>query len=98
MPVTEHELKERAVAPRVTLDALEANIKEVTFFQHKTLTIAIVELTNGFMVTGESACADEKNFDLSIGQRLATTNAKNKIWPLMGYELRTKLMPEVPAS
>lgn len=55
------------------------------------LTICILVLQNGFTVTGESACADPRNFNPEIGKRVAKQNAINKIWPLMGYELRSKL-------
>ena len=55
------------------------------------LTFCVLVLQNGFTVTGESACASPENFDAEIGRKIARENAKQKIWPLMGYELRTKL-------
>jgi hypothetical protein len=55
------------------------------------LTFCVLVLRNGFTVTGESACASPENFDASIGRKIARANAVNKIWPLMGYELRSKL-------
>jgi Phage protein (N4 Gp49/phage Sf6 gene 66) family len=55
------------------------------------LTFCVLILRNGFTVTGESACASPENFDAVIGSRIARQNAVQKIWPLMGYELRTKL-------
>lgn len=55
------------------------------------LTFCVLVLRNGFTVTGESACASPENFDAELGQKIARANAVNKIWPLMGYELRTKL-------
>ena len=55
------------------------------------LTFCVLVLRNGFTVTGESACASPENFDAEIGRKLARQNAVNNIWPLMGYELRTKL-------
>lgn len=57
----------------------------------RLLTICVLVLQNGFTVTGESACADARNFDPEIGKKVARQNAINKIWPLMGYELRSKL-------
>lgn len=56
------------------------------------LTFCVLVLKNGFTVTGESACASPENFDADIGRRIAKENAIQKIWPLMGYELKTKLM------
>lgn len=55
------------------------------------LTFCVLVLRNGFTVTGESACASPENFDAEIGRKIARSNAVQKIWPLMGYELRTKL-------
>ena len=55
------------------------------------LTFCVLVLKNDFTVTGESACASPENFDAVIGRRIARQNAVQKIWPLMGYELRTKL-------
>lgn len=55
------------------------------------LTFCVLVLRNGFTVTGESACASPENFDAEVGRKIARANAVNKIWPLMGYELRSKL-------
>lgn len=55
------------------------------------LTFCVLVLENGFMVTGESACASPENFDAEIGKKIARQNAKEKIWPLEGYVLRNKL-------
>ena len=59
------------------------------------LTFCVLVLRNGFTVTGESACASPENFDADIGRRIARSNAVQKVWPLMGYELRTKLSKEL---
>ncbi|OJX11274.1 MAG: hypothetical protein BGO79_17405 [Delftia sp. 67-8] len=55
------------------------------------LTFCVLELRNGFTVTGESACASPENFDAAIGRRVARENAVQKIWPLLGFRLRDKL-------
>ena len=55
------------------------------------LTFCVLVLRNGFTVTGESACASPENFDADLGRKIARRNAEAKIWPLMGYELRSKL-------
>lgn len=54
-------------------------------------TFCVLVLHNEYTVTGESACASPDNFDAEIGRKLARENAVRKIWPLMGYELRSKL-------
>ena len=62
------------------------------------LTFCVLVLKNGFTVTGESACASPENFDAEIGRKIARQNAVQKIWPLMGYELRSKLASEKPEA
>ena len=64
---------------------------EVTPPSLKLLTFCVLVLKNGFTVTGESACASPANFDADLGRKIARQAAFNKIWPLMGYELRSKL-------
>jgi hypothetical protein len=62
--------------------------------EHTLLTFCVLTLRNGFTVTGESACASPENFDAEIGRKIARTNAVQKIWPLMGYELKCRLARE----
>ena len=58
------------------------------------LTFCVLVLKNGFTVTGESACASPENFDAKLGRKIARDNAINKVWPLMGYELKSALYHE----
>ena len=58
------------------------------------LTFCVLVLRNGFTVTGESACASQENFDAEVGRKIARSNAVQKIWPLMGYELKCRLARE----
>ncbi|WP_254596339.1 Gp49 family protein [Burkholderia pseudomultivorans] len=55
------------------------------------LTFCVLVLRNGFIVTGESACASPENFDAEIGRKIARQNAIAKIWPLEGYLLKQRL-------
>lgn len=55
------------------------------------LTFCVLVLKNGFTVTGEAACASPENFDAELGRKIARKAAVDKCWPLMGYELRSKL-------
>jgi len=72
-----------------------ASMSEAYYFGQQDplslLTFCVLVLRNGFMVTGESACASPENFDPEIGRKIARRNAEAKIWSLMGYELRSKL-------
>lgn len=56
------------------------------------LTFCVLVLNNHYTVTGQSACASAENFDAEIGRKLARADAVRQIWPLMGYELRSKLV------
>lgn len=104
--VTESELKATNTAIRVTEEDVKNNIVSVVYFTaangvsntphsphpaHGLLTFCVIVLKNGFTVTGESACAAPENYNKEIGERLAYQQAFNKIWMLMGYELKTKL-------
>ncbi|MDR8479244.1 Gp49 family protein [Serratia nevei] len=55
------------------------------------LTICVLVLSNGFTVTGESACASPENFDAEIGRKIARDNAVQKIWMLEGYLLKQRM-------
>lgn len=56
-----------------------------------TFCVLVLVLRNGFMVTGESACASPENFDAEVGRKIARANAVNKVWPLLGFRLRDQL-------
>ncbi len=77
--------------PRILPADVEAAIKSTKFLVEGTLTICVLELQNGFRVTGESACADPANFNRAKGEELARKDACEKIWPLLGYALRDRL-------
>lgn len=77
-------------APRVTPSLLDSKIigEQYYVFPGTTVTIALLELENGFTVTGESACASPENFDEEIGRKIARQQARDKIWALEGYLLK----------
>jgi hypothetical protein len=82
----------------VTLDDVERAIasEEYPVFQQR-LTICILTLRNGFIVTGESSCVHAANFDADRGRRLARENAVDKVWMLEGYLLRQRIADDWPA-
>src|SRR5687767_6653165 len=77
--------------PRILPADIDAAIKLESYHVDGTLTICILTLQNGFRVTGESACADPANFNEAKGRELAGKQAREKIWPLLGYALRDRL-------
>lgn len=90
----EAEIKTKGLnAPRLTPDHIDAQIVAEQYhrFVGSTMTVCALTLRNGFMVIGESAAASPENYDEAIGKRIARDNARNKIWALEGYVLRSKL-------
>jgi hypothetical protein len=55
------------------------------------LTFCVLVLKNGLTVTGESACASPENFDAEIGRKIARQKAVDKVWPLLGYKLKSTM-------
>lgn len=81
-----------AVAPRVTLESLEAKIaKEEYVVIEGILTICVLRMANGFFITGESAPASPANFNAELGRKFAREQAVRKAWGFEGYALREKL-------
>lgn len=93
-------------APRITPQAVDDCIVTENYFHMgmaanalgqpsnvglDCLTICVLGLRNGFTVTGESACASPANFNAELGRKIARDNARNKIWALEGYRLRSQL-------
>lgn len=63
---------------------LDAASKEYTHHNQR-LTNAVVTLESGFMMTGESFCADPDMFDALKGEEYALDNVRNKLWELENY-------------
>ncbi len=93
----EETIKDKGLnAPRLSPDKIKAKVKDVYFHvvPGTTLTICVITLENGFMVTGESAAASMENFDSEVGRSVAYGKALEKIWMLEGYLLKEKLYQE----
>ena len=90
----EKEIQDKGLnAPRLNPAHIDAQIVSEQFyvFPGTTLTVCALALKNGFQVVGESASASPENFNAELGQKIARDNARNKIWALEGYLLRSKL-------
>lgn len=73
------------------LDELIAN-SEVEFIRvFETSTIAAVRLPNGFTLIGHSACVSPEMFNQEIGEKIALDNAKQQLWALEGYKLKSEM-------
>jgi hypothetical protein len=87
----EQEMQDKGLsAPRLTPGAIDQTVVGCQYhvFPGTTVTVACLQLRNGFTVIGESACADPANFNEDMGRKIAYDNARNKIWQLEGYLLR----------
>ena len=92
LKITEAESAAIAVAPRVTLESMEAKIASETYtIIEGILTLCTLKMANGFYVTGESAPASPANFNAELGRKFARENAIRQLWKLEGYALREKL-------
>ena len=90
----ENKIQEKGLnAPRLTPEHIDSVIsgEDYHVFPGSCLTVCCLTLSNGFTVTGESACASPENFNAEIGRKIARGNARDKIWPLEGYLLKEKL-------
>ncbi|GAB2472022.1 hypothetical protein GCM10027082_24420 [Comamonas humi] len=87
-------------APRVTLADLNANIVHTEIVKHvapsgQILRWAVLTTRSGFAVTGRpSASVSVENDNAEIGEGVAIENARQELWPLMGYELRSRLVSQ----
>ena len=101
----EQQIEEQIVAagrtaPRVTPALLDREVAagKVVFtkIEGTNITHCAIVLRNGFSVTGESACVDPANFDEQIGRDIALKNAREKLWPLLGFRLADELYAKNP--
>ena len=80
-------------APRVTKELIESKISSIEYVTHKTntnklLRWCIINMNNGFSVTGEpSACVSIENDNEEVGKKIAFENTFDKIWSFEGYLL-----------
>lgn len=77
--------------PRVKYSDIEARIDKVDYLKHGRMVVCVITMKNGFVVTGESAPADPRNYDEQVGERFAYDTAFRKLWPLEGYLLAERL-------
>ena len=84
-------------APRVRLEDLNAAIVHTEIVKHvsaggQIMRWAVITTRNGYAVTGRpSVAVSPENDNAELGEKIAVDNARNELWPLMGYELRTRV-------
>lgn len=91
--ITEEQLAAAAKGPRVTSSDVYAAIVSDQYhhFPGTTHTVCCLTLKNGHTVVGDSACVIPANFNEEIGRQLAYEKAVDKVWEVLGYELRTEI-------
>lgn len=97
-PAIEREILAKGLtAPRVKLSDLDENIVSTEIVKHlstggQVLRWAVLTTKNGFAVTGRpSVAVSPENDNQEIGEYVAFENARQELWPLMGYALKEKL-------
>jgi len=94
----EQEIQSKGLtAPRITPSDLEANISDVEIVKHvsksgQVLRWAVITTNNGYAVVGKPSCSvSSANDNAELGEKIAVSNSKDEMWPLMGYALKQKL-------
>ena len=94
----EQQLRDKGLkAPRLSPTLINEQIvaEDYYVFPGTTVTVCCLTLRNGYNVIGESASASPENFDEEMGQRIAKDKAREKIWSLEGYALKSKLVAKI---
>lgn len=88
---------EAQIESKFFMSAYTALSGNVTFLSNsdiaalKNVTLCILVMRNGFVVVGESAPIDPADYCPEVGRQVAYQRALDKLYPLIGYELKTKL-------
>lgn len=86
----EKEIQDKGLtAKRLTPADIDTVIEKEYYHRvpETAMTICVLTIRKGFMVTGESAAVSLENFDEEIGKKIAYENARSKVWAFEGYLL-----------
>lgn len=74
---------------RLSKDKLDDAIRNISYHKFSdTGTLCVLTLQNGYTVTGESGCIDPTIFNENIGKQIAYDNAYDKLWAILGYNVK----------
>lgn len=76
---------------KLTPEAIKALVVHDHYLNYETLTVCVLTLRSGALVTGESNVIDPANYDPDIGKEMAYKDAFSKIWQLEGYAMKREL-------
>lgn len=84
---------------RISLAMIKDRIAEVEYIHPQIaphMTLCLARMSNGYVLVGHSAPADPENFNEKLGEEFALNQAINQAWPLLAFELLSRLSdPEV---
>jgi hypothetical protein len=89
----EQEIQDKQLtAKRLTPEAVDATILYPEYWRipNTTTTVCALHLQNGYVVIGKSAAVSMENFDEDLGKKIAFDNAREQIWALEGYRLKSE--------
>ena len=92
-PEVEAEIQAKGLnAPHLTPEDICESIKSIEYWvvPNTTTTVCAMIFQNNYVITGTSAAASMDNFDQEVGRNIAYENARQRIWPLLGYVLNQK--------
>lgn len=73
----------------LTKDVIDNTIENVSYQRFgATGTLCVITLKNGYTVTGVSSCIDPSIYNEEIGQQIAYNDAYDKLWSLLGYQVK----------
>ena len=79
-------------AEQGVLGESEMGTKPAAWTNMDQITICVLILRNGVKVVGvNEGPVSRENFSADMGRQFARQKAIDQIWPMLGYELRTKL-------
>ncbi len=90
----EQELQDKGLnKPRLNPKHIDACIltSQYYVFPGTVMTICCLTLQNGYNVVGTSAPASPENFNEEIGRKISFDKAREQIWALEGYLLKSEL-------
>jgi len=90
----EKELNEKNLnAPRLNPQHIDSTIvaEQYYVFPGTVMTVCCLTLQNGFNTVGTSVPASPENFNEEMGKKIAREKAREEIWALEGYLLKSKL-------
>lgn len=89
----EQEIQDKGLtATRLTPVDIDDMIKYCEYYHvaNTTTTICAIVLTNNYVVVGKSAAISMANFDEHLGRKIAFADARDKIWELEGYRIKSE--------